>query len=61
MAVGDFHMLAIASGCNCVDPFRDTRCKGQYECNAGSDLFAWGFNVHGQVNGVPSERPVLEP
>eukprot|EP00347_Sterkiella_histriomuscorum_P023980 403332724 len=60
IAVADFHTLALASSCNCVDQFKD-RCKGEFECNGGSVLFGWGFNMHGQVNGMPSERPVLMP
>jgi hypothetical protein len=46
IATGDFHNLAIASGCNCIDPIND-RCEGRYTCNGGCDLYAWGFNVHG--------------
>ena len=61
MAVGDFHSLAIVSGCQCVDPIRNSGCLGQNQCGGGSDLYSWGFNMHGQVNGVPSERPILEP
>ena len=59
LAVADFHTLALASSCNCVDPFAD--CKGMHECNGGSILLGWGFNVHGQVNGIPSDTPVLTP
>ena len=52
VALGDFHTLVIASGCTCFDPVRDYRCLGQLECNGGSDLYAWGLNMHGQVNGI---------
>jgi hypothetical protein len=60
VAVGDFHTLAIASGCNCVDPVR-SKCLGRDLCNGGSDLYAWGFNMHGQVDGNPSPKSILEP
>ena len=46
VAVGDFHTLMVASGCNCVDPVKD-RCLGQTECNNGADVYSWGFNMHG--------------
>jgi alpha-tubulin suppressor-like RCC1 family protein len=58
--VGDFHTLMLASGCNCFDPVKD-RCLGQHECNGGANLYSWGFNMHGQVNGVPTDKPVLLP
>lgn len=70
MALGDFHTLALASGCNCYDPVRDYRCLGQLDCNGGSDLYAWGLNMHGQVNGIvpgitgekdKPQQSVLEP
>ena len=61
VAVGDFHTLAVASGCNCTDPIKDRCCLGQYECNSGADLYSWGFNMHGQCNGLPSDKPLLEP
>jgi len=31
------------------------------QCNGGSILFGWGFNIHGQVNGIPSDKPLLMP
>jgi hypothetical protein len=60
LAVGDFHTLALVSGCNCVDPVRH-RCLGRDLCNGGADLFGWGFNIHGQANGSPSATPVYRP
>lgn len=58
--MGDFHTLVVASGCNCVDPVND-KCLGREKCNGGSDLYAWGYNIHGQCNGIPSEESVLGP
>jgi hypothetical protein len=60
IAVGDFHTLVIAAGCNCTDSVNDA-CKGRESCNGGSDLYCWGFNIHGQCNGMPSKSPVLTP
>lgn len=60
IAVGDFHTLVLAAGCNCVDSVND-HCEGRNDCNGGSDLYCWGFNIHGQCNGMSSENPVLEP
>lgn len=60
IAVGDFHTLVVASGCNCVDPLNDA-CLGKDKCSGGADLYAWGFNIHGQCDGAPSEEPVLVP
>jgi len=60
IATGDFHSLVVASGCNCVDPINST-CKGRYDCNGGSNLYAWGFNIHGQCTGTPTEESVLTP
>ena len=60
IAVGDFHTLVVAAGCNCVDSVNDS-CYGRDTCEGGSDLYAWGFNIHGQCNGMPSEEPVLVP
>ena len=45
VACGDFHTLVLASGCNHVQPF--DQCEGQFECEGGTDLFAFGFNIHG--------------
>ena len=58
--MGDFHTLVVASGCNCVDPINDA-CKGRYACNNGTDLYSWGFNIHGQCDGFPSEDSILVP
>ena len=58
VAVGDFHTLALASGCTCLTVKGGT-CKGLEAC--GADLYAWGFNMHGQVDGRPSQEPVLRP
>lgn len=58
IAVGDFHTLVVASGCNCTDPIHGT-CQGRNVCNGGSELLSWGFNVHGQCNGIPTEDPIL--
>ena len=57
MAIGDYHSVLIASGCNCVETINGTarECKGRNECNGGSDVYSWGQNNHGQVNGIPSE------
>jgi hypothetical protein len=60
LAMGDFHTLAVISGCNCVDPIND-KCEGQFKCKEGSNLFSWGFNIHGQCDGIPSEESKLEP
>lgn len=60
IAMGDFHTLVLANGCNCVDPIRD-HCEGPEVCNGGSNLYAWGFNFHGQCDGVPSDQPTLVP
>jgi alpha-tubulin suppressor-like RCC1 family protein len=43
--MGDFHTLVIANGCNCVDPI-NSKCQGP-TCNGGSNLYAFGFNIHG--------------
>ena len=58
--MADFHTLALVSGCSCVHPVKD-KCKGPNICNGGTSLYGWGFNVHGQVNGMPTEKPVLSP
>ena len=57
MAIGDYHSVLIASGCNCVDTINGTarECKGRNDCNGGSDVYSWGQNNHGQVNGIPSD------
>lgn len=60
IAVGDFHTLVLASGCNCTDPI-DSSCQGQFTCEGGCNLYAWGFNIHGQCDGMPSEQSVLLP
>jgi alpha-tubulin suppressor-like RCC1 family protein len=60
IAVGDFHTLVVASGCNCVDPVNDV-CQGREACNGGSNLYAWGFNIHGQCSGMPTEQSILIP
>lgn len=60
MVAGDFHILVLASGCNCIDPIHDD-CRGQFLCNGGCDLYSWGFNVYGQCDGIPSEKSVLTP
>jgi len=52
--MGDFHTLVIASGCNCINPIFD-RCDGKHECEGGSNLYSWGFNIYGQCNGMPSQ------
>jgi hypothetical protein len=57
--MGDFHTLVIANGCNCVDPI-NSQCEGK-TCNGGSNLYAFGFNIHGQCDGVPSEGSILIP
>ena len=60
--MADFHTLALASGCNCIDPIKDSMtCKGIDKCNGGSSLYAWGLNMHGQVNGMPTDKSVLIP
>lgn len=46
IAVGDFHTLVVAAGCNCTDSVKDA-CEGRESCNGGSDLYCWGFNIHG--------------
>jgi len=58
--MGDFHTLVLASGCNCTDPINDA-CQGKLDCNGGADLYAWGFNIHGQCDGFPSESNILSP
>ena len=54
IGVGDQHTLVVASGCNCVDVLKgdDRNCKGFRMCNGGPDVFAWGNNNHGQVDGT---------
>lgn len=48
IAMGDFHTLVLASGCNCTDPVSsDGQCQGMFDCNGGADLYCYGFNVHG--------------
>lgn len=40
--------LYIFIGCSCAnvyDPKFD--CKGNYECNGGAEVFAWGSNLKG--------------
>ncbi|KRW99952.1 Regulator of chromosome condensation 1/beta-lactamase-inhibitor protein II [Pseudocohnilembus persalinus] len=57
LAVGDEHVLILVSGCICqnlYDPRYD--CQGVYECNGGPEVFAWGSNTKGQVNGFISEK-----
>jgi alpha-tubulin suppressor-like RCC1 family protein len=53
IGVGDHHTLVVASGCNHVDVLKGDadKCKGVLKCNGGPDVFAWGLNKHGQVNG----------
>ena len=48
MAVGDYHAVLIAAGCNCVDSINGTArgCKGIDKCNGGADVYAWGLNSH---------------
>lgn len=57
---GDFHTLALCSSCSCVRPTFD-RCQGKDSCKGGSVVMGWGFNVHGQVDGISSEQSVLRP
>jgi len=47
-AVGDYHSVLIASGCNCVDSIDGSAkgCKGQSHCNGGADVYSWGLNTH---------------
>ena len=47
-AVGDYHSVLIASGCNCVDSIEGTArgCKGITQCNGGADVYSWGLNSH---------------
>ena len=54
IGVGDQHTLVVASGCNCVDILsgKDKDCKGFHSCNGGPDVFSWGNNKHGQVDGT---------
>mmetsp|Transcript_35031 Transcript_35031/g.46107 ORF Transcript_35031/g.46107 Transcript_35031/m.46107 type:complete len:85 (+) Transcript_35031:63-317(+) len=56
-AVGDYHSVLIASGCNCIDSIEGCAkgCKGRNACNGGADIFSWGLNTHSQVLGFPSE------
>ena len=63
LAVGDYHTILIASGCNCVETINGTskECKGRNECNGGCDVYGWGQNNHGSVNGIPSEEDVSTP
>ena len=62
-AVGDYHSVLIASGCNCVDSIEGTSrgCLGQTQCNGGADVYAWGLNSHAQVSGFPTEEPIGVP
>ena len=63
IAVGDYHTIAIVSGCNCVDSINGTaqNCKGRNKCNGGSDVYGWGANTHGQVDGFPSQENINTP
>ena len=47
-AVGDYHSVLIASGCNCVDSIEGTArgCLGRDRCNGGADIYSWGLNSH---------------
>ena len=60
VACGDFHTMLVVSGCTCM---RDDTlpCQGLYECCGGSDVMGFGYNIHGQVNGIPSEQAVTTP
>lgn len=63
IATGDYHTIVVASGCNCVDTLVGSSgaCKGQKECNGGSDVYSWGSNTLGQVDGRASQEPVIKP
>jgi len=60
--MGDYHTIVVASGCNCVDSLVGSSgtCKGQKECNGGSDVYSWGSNTLGQVDGRASREPVIK-
>ena len=51
--VGDYHTLVVASGCSHVDILGGDadKCEGIKECCGGTDVYGWGLNKHGQVNG----------
>ena len=44
MAIGDYHSVLIASGCNHVETINGStsECKGRNDCNGGSDVYSWG-------------------
>ena len=46
LAVGDYHTLAVASGCTCQRARVDavTECKGVMKCKKGPILLGWGQN-----------------
>ena len=63
IAVGDYHTIVIASGHNSIDTINgaSNSGKGLNKWNGGSDVYGWGANTYGQVDGFPSDDGINTP
>jgi alpha-tubulin suppressor-like RCC1 family protein len=65
MAVGDHHIIVSASEANFEDlPGQTAKVeenKNFMPKKKVSDVYAWGYNYHGQVDCIPSETSITRP
>ncbi|KAM3143096.1 hypothetical protein pb186bvf_004682 [Paramecium bursaria] len=54
LACGEHHVIALVSGCSCINPFYINDCKLQ-DCNGGYEVFGWGENFLGQAVMDPGQ------